>query len=233
MAGMPSFVSGLILDMDGVLIDSEPLAQRSERDICARYDFRVPEALWPTLRGKRSPDIFRAILAACPDSGNMRDLERLVTERRARYLELAETELKLFPGVCEFLGRATWRWLNGIALATSSSALAQRQAFAKFNLGPYFTVVITAEDVGRGKPHPDCYLLAAQRLNLQPSWCLVVEDSIAGVAAARSAGTYVVGITNTITAAELREAGAQVTVGSFAELARILLDGEGKKKGRR
>lgn len=124
--------------------------------------------------------------------------------RIAEWQKMSETALVRFDGSLELLERLpTHRW----AIVTSARREGALRHLAMGGL-PVPRVLITAEDTPRGKPDPAGYLLAAEKLDVEPARCLAIEDSPAGVAAARDAGMFTVGVTNTHAAPELRAANA-------------------------
>ncbi len=210
---MPTF-EALLLDMDGVVIDSEPLHEEAQRIIFREFKFDVPESVFPSFKGMRETEVFERIVS---DHANGRgDVDGLVAAKERAYRELL-TDLTLVPGSLTFIRNAcqTYR----LALTTSSVRLDQEIVFKKFELARYFEVIVTAEDVDEPKPHPQPYLRTAERLSLDPSSCLVVEDSINGVRSAVDAGCTVAGLTTSFGADELIRAGADFTIDGFDELA--------------
>ena len=139
--------------------------------------------------------------------------------------QMIEDELPLFPGVLTFL-KATSRHFS-LGLVSMANQVEVGYVFQRANLTPLFSVIVTAEDASVCKPAPDCYLAGLTKLNekrqqkrmlpLLPSECLGIEDSPPGIQAARSAGMRTLGITNTVPAAALREAGADVVSASLAD----------------
>jgi HAD superfamily hydrolase (TIGR01509 family) len=101
------------------------------------------------------------------------------------------------------------------AVATSATRRDLDRVLVDLGLRRYFDVAVTADDVRWGKPHPDVYLRAAAGLGVDPSACLVFEDAVVGVQAARAAGMRVIGVTSAHTSAELVAAGAERGVPSF------------------
>ena len=101
------------------------------------------------------------------------------------------------------------------AVATSASRHDVESLLIKSGLRDRFPVVVAAEDVRRGKPDPEVYLLAALRLGVTPEHCLVFEDAVVGVQAARSAGMRAIGVSTAHTEDELRAAGAERAVADF------------------
>ena len=121
------------------------------------------------------------------------------------------------PGVVEFVRALA---VAGVprALATSAVADSAARILEGLGLAGAFTVQVTAGHVRRGKPDPEVYLTAAARLGVLPAACVVFEDAVVGVEAARRAGMAVVGLTTAHADAELREAGAAWTAPDFTGL---------------
>jgi HAD superfamily hydrolase (TIGR01509 family) len=111
------------------------------------------------------------------------------------------------------------------ALATSAVADSAARILAGIGLAAAFPVQVTAGEVRRGKPDPEVYLTAAAHLGVPPAVCVVFEDAVVGVEAARRAGMAVVGLTTAHAAAELRAAGAHWTAPDFTHLAWAALAG--------
>lgn len=86
------------------------------------------------------------------------------------------------------------------------------------NLVGIFDVEITADDITKGKPDPICYLLGAEKLNVSPSECLVLEDSLFGVEAGKSAGMRVIGLSTSVSAEKLKEKGAEIVIPDFTDI---------------
>ncbi|HEV8254803.1 MAG TPA: HAD family phosphatase [Vicinamibacteria bacterium] len=209
----------VVFDFDGVLVDSEPLHYSALRD-CLR-----PEGI------EIDEDEYRREYLAYDDRGSVRiALERhgvpydparveAVAERKARIFDAALAEVSFFPGARELVQALS----AAVPLAIASGAL-RREIEAILRAGGlrgHFASVVGAEDVTQGKPHPEPYLTAAARLGrvaegLRPEDCLVFEDSVAGIAAARAAGMKVVAVTNSYPRPKL--AAAHRIVESLAEL---------------
>ena len=109
------------------------------------------------------------------------------------------------------------------AVGTSASRWDVETLLGALGLRQHFDVIVTAEDVRMGKPDPEVYLEAARRLGAPPPDCLVFEDSLVGLAAARRAGTRAVGVTTAHSDAELRAAGAESTIADFEGLDWLVL----------
>lgn len=118
---------------------------------------------------------------------------------------MATGQLGSYPGVIDFLDSIAAD-LIPMAVVTSSTRTEANAVIAALHLSRYFPVIVTAEDVDRGKPDPQGYLLAAAELHTRPDQCLVVEDAPSGIQAARKAGMSVLAITNTHQAPDLSSA---------------------------
>jgi len=207
----------IIFDMDGVIVDSEPLHERAFREVFqelgygdthgmdfAAYYGRSDEALWRDFLAKHKP-------ALC--------LSELLARKRARFLELLKAEQPLFAGLPELVEKLAARYF--LAVASGSPHPVIDGVLEMGNLRRFFPVVVSAEDVAREKPAPDIFLRAAALLNVVPADACVIEDSAAGVRAAKAAGMSVIAITNTLSAGQLT--GATRVVHTYAEIA-VLLD---------
>src|SRR5215469_4244555 len=140
--------------------------------------------------------------------------------RKHQIFEKIEHEMKPVPGAAEFVLWAKSRYR--IALASSATARNREAGLKLLGLGNLFDVVVDSERLHRPKPDPEVLQIALRDLNLEPSDCWVIEDSTNGVIAAKTAGCVAIGIVTTFNSATLHAAGADLIVGSFAELRKIL-----------
>jgi HAD superfamily hydrolase (TIGR01509 family) len=212
-----SRIEALLFDMDGVVIDSEPIHEEAQRIIFSEHGLAVPEALYPSFKGMTEQKVFEQIVSEYGSAHH--DAATLVLAKEETYRRLL-VDLQLVPGVLDFLELAQSRFR--MALTTSSVRENQRIAFERFDLDGYFEVVVAAEDIEHPKPHPQPYLTTADKLGVPPKACLVLEDSLHGVRSAKRAGCRIAGMTTSFEAAALKHAGADVTVDSFGELAERL-----------
>jgi mannitol-1-/sugar-/sorbitol-6-/2-deoxyglucose-6-phosphatase len=178
----------LLWDMDGLLVDSEPLWFRVERDFAARRggDFTEEHARENIGKGIRNTVRFMHELFGFPV-----DLDRDVDELIADFLARAG-ELTLKPGAAELLERT--RGVHGLALASSSHRRLVYRSLDQFGIRHVFSAVVSGEDAPRPKPAPDLFLRAAELLGVPIGECVVLEDSIAGVTAGRAAGAIVIAV---------------------------------------
>jgi beta-phosphoglucomutase len=210
---------GLIFDMDGVLIDSNPYHLKSWLLFAKQIGIDLKEEEFPTrVYGKTNEEILRQAFPEEKDT----QIQAWSDEKEALYRTLFEPEFSLADGLVEFLEALK---TLGIPMAVASNAPKANVDFA-LDLGgirSYFEVVLYAGLVSRPKPAPDIYLESARRMGFQPMDCAVVEDSPTGLEASVSAGCTSIAITSTFPAADLLSYTSHI-VGSFAELqSRILV----------
>jgi HAD superfamily hydrolase (TIGR01509 family) len=145
------------------------------------------------------------------------DAMRLARLKHDHYRRFAARGPVAVPGVVAFVETLAARGIPR-AVSTSASRHDAERALRHLGVAVHFDVVVTADDVWRGKPDPEGYLTAAAGIGVAPAACLVFEDAIVGVQAARRAGMRVIGITSAHTEAELRDAGVERAVATFEDI---------------
>jgi HAD superfamily hydrolase (TIGR01509 family) len=206
---------GILFDMDGVLIDSEPVHEKAIVALTEELGTRVDDhAFLFSLKGIPEKIVAEKIKGLFPESDH--SIEHLIGRKIDIYAEIFEA-VELIPGAKEFViqSKAAGKQL---AVATSASRSTQELTFAKFGFDEYFEAVVAGDQITHGKPHPEPYLLAASKLGLPPADCIVIEDSINGVISGKAAGCQVIGLTTTFPRETLLEAGAHFIIDTFAEL---------------
>lgn len=209
-------IAAVIFDMDGVLVDSEPLHFATTNQVLARFGVALDAASYDSYRGMAETPFFEALVArfclpARPDA--------LAQARVAASLErMASGTLLPMPGALPcLLGLSSEGFSLG--LASSSRRVQVDLVVARLGLRRLLRAVVSVDEVARGKPEPDLFLEAARRLGHAPGECLVVEDAVYGVQAAVTAGMRVVALPPAGDAGEAhRAAGALACLGSLAEL---------------
>ena len=183
----------LIFDMDGVMVDSNPIHREAWAAFNLRYGLETTEAMHEGMYGKRNDDIVRNFfgggLSAEEVAARGAAKEELFREMLAGRLEDC-----LVPGLRSFLERYR---LAPMGVATNAEPANADFLMDRAGLRRYFRVVVTGDQVHRPKPHPEIYLRAAELLRTAPQNCIVFEDSLSGVEAGRAAGARVVGISTT------------------------------------
>jgi HAD superfamily hydrolase (TIGR01509 family) len=185
-------IRACVFDMDGLMIDSEPLAMEAWQAALRPFGYSIDGRLFEQMLGLRQTEC--AML--------LRDhfhlplpIETLTRRRNDTFLALLPGRLRAMPGLHELLAELRARGVKR-AIATSGERRYVATVIRELELECAFDATVVAEDVTRGKPAPDVYLLAAQRLGLPPAECLVLEDALNGVAAAKAAGMTCVAVPN-------------------------------------
>jgi beta-phosphoglucomutase len=208
--------SALIFDMDGVLVDSEPLHKRAKEEAFRQFGIVLPESVYDSYKGRPDETMLPAILGEHSGSQHLAELSKLKRE----IFESLEHELRALPGAVDFVVWAKSRYR--IALATSATPRNRKVALKMLGIGDDFEVIVDHGRSPRPKPDPEIFLMAIRDLGVEAGKCWIIEDSLNGIAAAKSAGCMTVGITTTFDAGKLSAAGADVVVESFVELRRLL-----------
>lgn len=185
-------LSAVIFDLDGLLVDSTPLQWEANRLFLERH-----HKLHATGANGREGMRIIDIIGEYKDIYELAEpLDELYQQRQEIFFALAREKLELFPGALELLEKIRKRKLK-IALATSGDKNYLTVLFEKFPLlKNYFEVIVSSEDVITGKPHPQVFLTAAEKLGCIPKDCVVIEDSVNGILAAKAAGMQVICVPN-------------------------------------
>ena len=204
-----------IFDMDGVLIDSGAHHRNAWRALLDELDVTPEEPEYWRLTIGRPAEEAVPLLLGRPVSGA--EARHLALRKRELYTGFAQRGTLAVPGVSAFVAALAEQRVPR-AVGTSASRWDVDALLRSLALRRHFDVIVTADDVRFGKPDPQVYLEAARRLGAPPAECLVFEDSLVGVVAARRADMRAVGVTTAHTDAELREAGAESTIPHFEGL---------------
>jgi beta-phosphoglucomutase len=199
----------VLFDCDGVLVDSEPLHLRAFQHVLAPLGITLtPEEYVADYLGFDDRGVFTEALRAAGHPASAADVEVLMRRKAAEFRRILESGVRVYPGVAAFVTACA-----ALPLAVVSGALREEIEIVLQRAGirTAFTAIVAAEDVVEGKPDPEGYLrgLAALRQAAGPieaAECLVVEDSLAGLEAARRAGMRRLAVTNSYRAHDLRDA---------------------------
>jgi len=226
---MPAPIAAVIFDFDGVIVDTEPLHLAAFRDALEPEGIVLTDAdYWDRYLGF---DDREAITTALSDAGRTPTAERvaaLMSAKAGRFLALVQSGVPLFPGVAAFVRAAAER--GPVAIGSGALRAEIELILTAVGLRSAFRAIVSAEDVAHGKPHPETYDLARAAIaslvpGLRPEACLVVEDSRAGVQAAKAAGMRCLAVTNS-SAPELLS-GADLIVDSLEGVEWPVLDALG------
>jgi HAD superfamily hydrolase (TIGR01509 family) len=190
---MPRPFRAIIFDLDGVLADSEPWWNKIDAKLLAEYSV--------TYRGEYHRNVLGVSYQLAVEFykktfGLSAPTEKLMRRRGKIAAKFFAKRVGLFPSTRAVL--AELRQMNlRLAVATSSVGASARPFLARHRLTAFFDVIVTGEEIERGKPSPDIYLSAAEKLGIPPDACLVIEDALSGIAAAKAAVMHVAAIPDT------------------------------------
>lgn len=186
MALRLSGITGALFDLDGTLVDSEPLHMESTNRVLARWGRRLTEREFLAFVGWAEEPFWRELrerFALAPSPAELAEL------RSAAYLAVVdERPLTPLPGARELLDRLAAKGLPAAVASSSPRAQIEKTLRSAGLAGRFRALVSGHDDVPRGKPHPDCYLAAARAIEAEPARCAAFEDTPTGVAAAKAAG---------------------------------------------
>ena len=206
----------VIFDLDGVLIDSADAHLRSWQKLAAEIGLHITEEQFLSTFGRQNRDVIPALFGI----HHAVEVDRLGERKEALYRDCIRGNVPACEHATDLVRECAAAGLQ-VALGSSGHPLNIEIALQEMGIAHCFEAVVTGYDVTRGKPDPEVFLLAAERLSVEPRSCVVIEDSPAGIAAARAGGMYAVGITTGHKADEL--AGAHLIVNSLAELSPTVL----------
>lgn len=186
-------VRALIFDMDGVIVDSNPVHREAWVAYNRRFGIETTEAMHQRMYGKRNDQIVLDFYGA---TLTPEQVFRHGADKEALYREMMKPLLPgaFVPGLASFIERH-----NDLAIGLGTNAEPPNVKFIleESGLGHYFRAIVDGHQVKNAKPAPDIYLEVARRLNVSPEHCIVFEDSFSGVTAALAAGMRVVGVRTT------------------------------------
>jgi len=197
----------IIFDMDGVIFNTEVLSRRLWREVFAEYGYDFTDTTYKKLIGRSMPAAYR-ILAE--EYGPELPITELAEKQDRLWQEATTDFVEKKPGIHEILD-----FLNGIsmpcAVGSSTNHIEVEERLALNGLRDYFDVVVGGDYVESAKPAPDIFLKCAEYLKVEPADCLVIEDSVNGLKAAKAAGTQAIMIPDLIPASEAAAEGLDFT----------------------
>jgi len=195
-------LKAIIFDCDGVIVNSEPHHLNAFRKVLSEEDIPLTdEEYYAHYLAMDDKGCFETVLSRYHRPATKDVVKRLILRKMALYRILSQEELILYPGVVEFVKNVGGKYRLAIASGAFRSEI--KFALDKGGLRSAFPVIVSAQDVRNGKPHPESYLTALSRLNalppsispISPSEVVVIEDSIHGIEAAHAAGMKCLAVT--------------------------------------
>ncbi len=184
-------LKAVIFDMDGVIIDSEPMHNKAYHDMFDEVGIDVSSELYESFTGQSTINICKRL---CDHFDLKEAPETLVALKRKHYKQFfdSNSNLGLIDGVLDLIKNY---YTNGLTLVLASSAAMTsiNQIFDRFDLNQYFIAKLSGGDLKQSKPHPEIFIKAAEATGFSIEECIVIEDSTNGIEAAKAAGIYCVG----------------------------------------
>ncbi|MFN6963130.1 MAG: HAD family hydrolase [Pyrinomonadaceae bacterium] len=210
-------VKALLFDFNGVVINDEPIQMRIYQQVLADHGIALSEADYYSALGMDDKTFVQNAFARAGAAADELKTLDVVTAKSQLWREEVAAEVPLFPNVENFIRKAANEMALGIVSMSNRADI--EYILERTDLTDCFEIIVSAEDVDKPKPDPQCYRegfrkldlarIAAGHLPMVHSECVVIEDAPPGVAAARAADLQVLGVTNTVAAGDLRAAGAR------------------------
>jgi beta-phosphoglucomutase len=205
----------IIFDMDGVLVDTEPLQMKAELQNCRDFGIDIHEREWDNFKGRTAHSIYTHINDNFADGKH--DINELIDKKTNILMPLLEQSTTI-PGAIKFL-KFSKDYFTAIGLATSSNKPTQRKIFEVHNLDQYFDDQMTGDDVSKSKPNPEIYIRSMQNLQVKPENTIVIEDSYSGTKAGIDSGATVITIATSHTLDEIQSWGLEnIVVRDYTEI---------------
>jgi len=218
-------IKAIFFDFNGVIIDDETIQMKAYQQVLRGHDIELTEEWYFDALGMDDRTFVRAMFERAKKPLTDAVLESVLGEKTDAHRKAIEDQLPLFPGVLTLLKTTARHFSLGLVSMASLGEIGY--IFERAGLSPFFSVVVSAEDVSVCKPAPDCYLKGLEKLNekrladgkkaLAASECLAIEDSPPGIESARAAGLRTLAVTNTVSDSALRSAGAEVVTKDLAD----------------
>jgi HAD superfamily hydrolase (TIGR01509 family) len=198
--------------MDGTIVNSLPFHKQAWQITFGRRGKDFTEADFQWANGRRNEEIIPHFLKR---SMPLEEVNLIADEKEATFRRLVKDSIKSLPGVIELI-KSLAKAKYELAVVSSTPKENIELITKTLGINKYFSLLINGDDVKEGKPSPQCFLLGAEKLGIAAKNCVVMEDAVVGVRAAKSAGMYCIAVANTCQREDIAE--ADVVVDSLAEI---------------
>jgi HAD superfamily hydrolase (TIGR01509 family) len=198
--------------MDGTIVNSLPFHKQAWQETFAKRgkDFTDGDFKWAN--GRRNEEIIPHFLAM---KMSLAEVNVIADEKEATFRHLVKDSIKALPGVIELI-KSLAKAKYELAVVSSTPKENIELITKTLGINKYFSLLINGDDVKEGKPSPQCFLLGAEKLGIEAKNCVVMEDAVVGVNAAKRAGMYCIAVSNTCSREDIAE--ADIVVDSLAEI---------------
>ncbi len=211
-------IEAVIFDMDGLMLDTEPLYQRAWQTAGMDLGYEIDDLFYATLIGRPTVDCEAALMGKFGEEFPLEEFQR---RWPILWKDEANKGISRKPGLLEMLDFTSSENIL-VAVATSSDAEFTAYSLESSGLTGRMQIVVTGDTVAAGKPAPDIYLAAARKLNIPPHKCFALEDSEAGIVAAKTAGMITVLIPDVIAPTEVAIGAADYVVESLHDARAVI-----------
>jgi HAD superfamily hydrolase (TIGR01509 family) len=212
-------IKALLLDFNGVIIDDEPIQMRAYQELLAAEDIALTDEQYYECLGMDDRSFVEAAYERAGRTAETNKVLELMQHKSQKWRDIVADEVPLFEDVENFIHKMSTEFAIGIVSMSGRADILY--ILEKTGLTDCFDVIVSAEDVTKCKPDPECYRIGFRQLDLARTLkghlpmvhadCVVIEDSPPGVEAGKAAGLPVLGVTNTVDSEKLRAAGADWT----------------------
>ena len=205
----------VLFDMDGVVVDTEPLHHKAYYQLFNDINIDVSDALYASFTGQSTMEISKQLISHFDLPLGPQTLTA-IKRKHFKTLFKTDTSLQLLNGVLDLIKDYHSHGMT-LVLASSASMKNINRIFKRFDLDQYFTAKISGADLEASKPHPEIFIKAAKLSGKQPNECFVIEDSTNGIKAAKAANIYCVGY-NSLHSKDQDYSQADLEVSSFGQI---------------
>jgi HAD superfamily hydrolase (TIGR01509 family) len=206
-------IKAVIFDMDGVIVNSEPVHELSNiKTLKENYNVKLTEKLIAKTKGMKEVEAFELY----KKEYNFNDsFENYLEQKKINYEKIAYESEYVFLGADKKLKELSKKFKLALATSVYGDFFKISSGFFNKNI---FNVIVKGNEVKKGKPNPEIFLKAIKKLKLYPNECIIVEDAVKGVEAAKKAGCKCIGVLGTFSKKELYDAGADLIVNNIVDI---------------
>jgi HAD superfamily hydrolase (TIGR01509 family) len=216
-------IKGILLDFNGVIIDDEPIQLRAYREILDGEGIELTDEAYFASLGMDDKTFVEAAYERAGKTPETNKVLEITNAKTSRWRDIIAGEMPLFPNTRNFIEKMSGEFALGIVSMAKREEI--EHVLETAGLEKFFSVIVSAEQVSHCKPHPECYKIGFRLLDLARTSaghlpmthgeCLVIEDSPPGIISAKTNGLRTLGVTNTVAAEALRDAGAEAVAANL------------------